>query len=124
MNKINFRSNSQCNRRQTCQRQCTGTTAYARRSPCLLTTARVGKRIQMQHFCHHGDIIRHPHSSYVTTKLYVWNVYRYIIVHVDATIIRSFRKSYFHVSYHRRMQLEIGLILALTTHVCSLKTGF
>ncbi len=26
--------------------------------------------MQMHHFCHHGDIICHPNSSYVTNKLY------------------------------------------------------
>ena len=56
---------------------------------------RDGELIQTQYFCHHADTICHPNSSYVTTKLYErWNV--------DVTIIRSFRTSYVHVSYHRR----------------------
>ena len=38
--------------------------------PCLPATARDGELIRMQHSCHHVDIIRHPNSSYVTTKLY------------------------------------------------------
>ena len=37
---------------------------------CLLIMARYGELIQMQHFCQHGDIMRHPISSYVTTKLH------------------------------------------------------
>ena len=42
-------------------------------SPCWLTTARDRELIQMQHFCHNGDTICHPNSSYVN---------------VDATIMR------------------------------------
>ena len=26
--------------------------------------------IQMHHVCHHGDIVCHPNSSYLTTELY------------------------------------------------------
>ena len=33
-------------------------------------TARDGEVIQMQHFCHQGETICHPNSSYVITKLY------------------------------------------------------
>ena len=33
-------------------------------------TARDGEHIEMQHSCHHLDIIRNPNSSYLTTKLY------------------------------------------------------
>ena len=29
-----------------------------------------GKLLQMPHSCHHVETIRHPNSSYVTTKLY------------------------------------------------------
>ena len=29
-----------------------------------------GKLVQMPHSCHHVETIRHPNSSYVTTKLY------------------------------------------------------
>ena len=36
--------------------------------PCL--PARDSELTQTQHFCHHLDIICHPNSSYVTTKLY------------------------------------------------------
>ena len=32
--------------------------------------ARDDELIQTQYFCHHGDTICHPNSSYVTTKLY------------------------------------------------------
>ena len=42
----------------------------ASRFPCLPATARDGELIKMQHSCHHVDTIRHPNSSYVTTKLY------------------------------------------------------
>ena len=31
---------------------------------------RDGKLVQMPHSCHHVETIRHPNSSYVTTKLY------------------------------------------------------
>ena len=31
------------------------------------------------------------------------------ILHVDATIIRSFSKSYFHISYHRRMPVTLAM---------------
>ena len=30
---------------------------------CLLTAARDGEHIQMQHVCHHGDTVCHPNSS-------------------------------------------------------------
>ena len=33
-------------------------------------TVRDGKLVQMPHSCHHVETIRHPNSSYVTTKLY------------------------------------------------------
>ena len=46
---------------------CTG---IVRRFPSLPAMARDGKLIKMQHSCYHVDIIRHPNSSYVTTKLY------------------------------------------------------
>ena len=39
--------------------------SIARRFPCSPATARDG---EMQHSCHHIDIIHHPNSSYVTTK--------------------------------------------------------
>ena len=47
----------------------------------LAETARDGELIKMQHFCHHVDTIRHPISSYVTTKLYGTST-----MYVDATI--------------------------------------
>ena len=31
---------------------------------------RDGKRVQIPHSCYHVETIRHPNSSYVTTKLY------------------------------------------------------
>ncbi len=40
------------------------------RFPCSPATARDDELIEMQHSCHHIDIIRHPNSSYITTKLY------------------------------------------------------
>ena len=40
------------------------------RFPCLPTMASDGELIKMQHSCHHVDEIRHPNSSYITTKLY------------------------------------------------------
>ena len=42
----------------------------ARRFPGSIATMRDGKFVQMPHFCHHVETIRHPNSSYVTTKLY------------------------------------------------------
>ena len=54
--------------------------------------------IQMQHnLCHHGDAICHPNSSYLTTKLYETSACG------CNNNLRSFSKSYFHVSYRRRM---------------------
>ena len=35
-----------------------------------IATMRDGKLVQMPHSCYHVEIIRHPISSYVTTKLY------------------------------------------------------
>ena len=63
---------------------------------CLMKTAGDGELIQMEHF-YHGNTIRHPNSSCVTTTLYGKSV---IMI---ATIMRSFRMSYFDVSCRRRM---------------------
>ncbi len=60
---------------------------------CSPAMSRYGELTQTQYFCHHADTIFHPNSRYVTTKLR----------NVDETIIRSFRPSYFHISYRRRM---------------------
>ena len=38
--------------------------------PGSIATMRDGKLVQMPHSCHHVETIRHPNSSYVTTKLY------------------------------------------------------
>ena len=40
------------------------------RFPGSIATVRDGKLVQMPHSCHHVETIRHPNSSYVTTKLY------------------------------------------------------
>ena len=89
--------NSQCNGKliwfqksadSTDQRQ---STAYAWRSPCLLTMARDGELVPMHHFCHHGDTICHPNSSYLTTKLYGTSTR-------GCNNIRSFRKIYAYMS--------------------------
>ena len=40
------------------------------RFPGSIPTMRDGKLVQMPHSCHHVETIRHPNSSYVTTKLY------------------------------------------------------
>ena len=40
------------------------------RFPYSPAMPRDGELIEMQHSCLHVDIIRHPNSSYVTTKLY------------------------------------------------------
>ena len=55
------------NQSQTACGFCAG---IAWRFPCPSTTARYGELVEMQHSCHHVDTIRHPNSSYVTTKLY------------------------------------------------------
>ena len=64
---------------------------------CLLTMARDGERIQVQHFCHHGDIICHPNSIYIYSKT-VRNVYKWMQQEHNVS-----QKCYFHVSYRRRM---------------------
>ena len=38
--------------------------------PGSIATLRDGKLVQMPHSSHHVETIRHPNSSYVTTKLY------------------------------------------------------
>ena len=38
--------------------------------PGSIATMRNGKLVQVPHSCHHVETIRHPNSSYVTTKLY------------------------------------------------------
>ena len=53
----------------------------ARRFPGSIATMRDGKLVQMPHSCYHVETIRHPNSSYLTTKLYV-----------DATIILYLQK--------------------------------
>ncbi len=40
------------------------------RFPGSIATVRDGKLVQMPHSSHHVETIRHPNSSYVTTKLY------------------------------------------------------
>ncbi len=40
------------------------------RCPGSIATMRYGKLVQMPHYCYHVETIRHPNSSYVTTKLY------------------------------------------------------
>ena len=65
------------------------------RFPCLPATAR-DSEIKMQHSCHHIETIRHPGSSYVTTKLL--NVYMSMQRYYGL-----FMKSYFHVSYRWHM---------------------
>ena len=55
------------NQSETAYGLCAG---IAWRFPCSSATARDGELIKIQHSCHHVDIIRHPNSSYVTTKLY------------------------------------------------------
>ena len=40
------------------------------RFPGSIATMRDGKLVQMPHSCYHVENIRHPNSSYVTTKLY------------------------------------------------------
>ena len=41
------------------------------RIPGSIATMRDGKLVvKMPHSCHHVETIRHPNSSYVTTKLY------------------------------------------------------
>ena len=55
------------------------------RSPAM---ARDGEIIQRQHFCHYGETICHPNSSYVTTKLHGTST-------ADATIMRYLQTELF-----------------------------
>ena len=66
----------------------TACVGIARRFPCSPAMVRDGELIKMQHSCHHIDIIHHPNSSYVTTKLYYMWMQQYDV----------FRKNYFHFS--------------------------
>ena len=72
--------------------------------------------VQMPHSCYHVETIRHPNSSYVTTKLYGTSTKS----HVDATIIRTFhfKKSYFNVSYRRCMPCTLAWRRAGLEHAC------
>ena len=55
--------------------------------------------------------IRHPNSSYVTTKLYGTST-------CGCNIIRYFQKSYFNVSYHRCMLRTLAWRRAGLDHAC------
>ena len=83
INKLNFTLNSQCNRTSTLSPKNVYSTNQKQLPACALARARVtwrfpgspamardGELIQTQYFCHHADIICHPNSTYVTTKLY------------------------------------------------------
>ena len=67
-------------------------------------TMRDGKLVQMPHSCYHVETIRHPNC---TERL-----------HVDATIIRSFQKDYFNVSYRRCMPRTLAWRRAGLHHAC------
>ena len=60
-----FRLNSQCNRRLTCSPKRVDLTNQKR----LAVYACANRDVFKGFFCHHGDTICHPKSSYVTTKL-------------------------------------------------------
>ena len=60
----------------------------ARRFPGSIATMRDGKLVQMPHSCHHLETIRHPSSSYATTKLYGTST-------LGCSVIRSFQKELF-----------------------------
>ena len=92
-NNFNFRVNCQCNWKvDMVPKECGFNQSETVHCLCLLTTARDGELIQMQHSCHQTQFAIQTHECYITTKR----------LYVDATIIGSFR-SCFHVSYHRRM---------------------
>ena len=62
------------------------------RFPCSPAMARDGEVIQRQFFCNQGDTL--PFKVWLRNNQTARN---------DATIIRSFRQSYFHISYRRNM---------------------
>ena len=72
------------------------------RFQCSSATVRDGEVIQRHHFCHHGDTICHPKSSYVTTKLYGTSTRGR-----NNNAIFS-EKAIFHVSYRRRMPATLN----------------
>ena len=76
--------------------------AYARtRFPCLPAVVRNGELIKMQHSCDRIDIIRHPNSSYVTTKLYGTST-------CGCNNNTIFSERTFHVSYRRCMPAALA----------------
>ena len=62
---------------------------------------RDGELIKMQHSCHHVDTI--AIQTQVTQQPNCTERQ-----HMDATIIQLFSKSYFHVSYRRRMPATLA----------------
>ena len=74
----------------------------ALRFPGSSATMRDGKLLQMPHSCYHVDTIRHPNSSYVTTKLYGTSR-----CGCNNNTIFS-KKSYFNVSYRRCMPRKLA----------------
>ena len=73
---------------------------------------RDGKLLQMPHSCHHVETIRHPNSSYVTTKLY-----RTSTCGCNINTIFS-KNSYFNVSHRRCMPRTLSWRLAGLAHAC------
>ena len=77
-----------------------------------IATMRDGKLVQMPHSCYHVETIRHPNSSYVTTKLYGTST-----CGCNNNTIFS-QKSYFNVSYRRCMPRTLAWRRAGLDHAC------
>ncbi len=82
------------------------------RFPGSIATMRDGKLVQMPHFCYHVETIRHPNSSYVTTKVYGTSTCGCN----NNTIFK--KKSYFNVSYRRCMSRTLAWRRADLDHAC------
>ncbi len=82
------------------------------RFPGSIATMRDGKLVQMPHSCYHIETIRHPNSSYVTTKLYGTSTCGCN----NNTIF--FKKSYFKIYYRRCILLTLAWRRAGLDHAC------
>ena len=76
-------------------------------------TARDGKLWQMPFSCHHVETIRHPNSSYVTTKMHGTST-----CGCNYNRIFFFKNSHFNVSYRRCMLRTLAWRRAGLGHAC------
>ena len=104
-----FRLNSQCNRRLTCS-----TKRVDLNNHKWLAVYACANRDVFAGFFHHGDIICHPKSSYVTTKL---NGMSTCGCHNNAICSDKF---HFHVSYRRRMSATLNWPRQSTGGACQI----